>query len=194
MTDKKSKRVAFIFGESTILTPDDLHLLEAYEAPKPWPRRRLVVPVFTPAIDPTLLRQAIETWGKEAQVRMTIEECGELITALAQHLRGRQANTPEEVADVLIMASQMRLLFDPAEVDRIIEAKMKRLRFKLKKAEIKVYRDGDGWPICPGCGQDELWSRLSWNGEGERPPVTAYIEAGLSCYACGWKLRPLKEN
>lgn len=51
------------------------------------------------------------------------------------------------------------------------------------------FRD-DGWPLCPFCGDDELWSSLNWDGQGDRPPVQAYIDAGLTCYACGPVLPP----
>lgn len=48
----------------------------------------------------------------------------------------------------------------------------------------------DGWPLCPVCGEDELWSALPWNGDGERPPMQAWIDHGLRCYKCGWDSRP----
>jgi hypothetical protein len=35
----------------------------------------------------------------------------------------------------------------------------------------------DGWPLCPQCGEDELWDPLSW----ERP---ADATARLKCYSC----------
>jgi len=44
----------------------------------------------------------------------------------------------------------------------------------------------DGWPICPSCDEDELYSRLVWTGDGERPPLAAYLAVGLRCYRCGW--------
>lgn len=44
----------------------------------------------------------------------------------------------------------------------------------------------DGWPLCPRCGQDEVWSPLIWDGTGERPALAAYIAAGLRCYGCSW--------
>lgn len=50
---------------------------------------------------------------------------------------------------------------------------------------IKEYR-ADGWPLCPQCEEDELYSLLQWNGEGERPPLADYIAAGLRCYCCWW--------
>lgn len=48
----------------------------------------------------------------------------------------------------------------------------------------------DGWPLCPHCGDDELWSFLMWNGDGDRPALQSYIDAGLSCYCCGPVLPP----
>jgi hypothetical protein len=50
----------------------------------------------------------------------------------------------------------------------------------------------DGWPFCPRCGEDELWSGLAWDGKGERPSMKAYIMAGLTCYKCNWKSEDLR--
>lgn len=44
----------------------------------------------------------------------------------------------------------------------------------------------DGWPLCPRCGEDELWSGLAWDGSDPRPPMEAWILAGLCCYKCSW--------
>lgn len=44
----------------------------------------------------------------------------------------------------------------------------------------------DGWPLCPVCGEDELFSLFYWDGEGERPPMQAWIDAGLRCYKCSY--------
>ncbi len=43
----------------------------------------------------------------------------------------------------------------------------------------------DGWPLCPSCGEDELWSPLVW--EDVRPAIEAFIAAGLCCYRCQWE-------
>lgn len=51
--------------------------------------------------------------------------------------------------------------------------------------KIKEYR-ADGWPLCPQCEEDELYSLLQWNGDGERPLLADYIAAGLRCYRCWW--------
>lgn len=54
---------------------------------------------------------------------------------------------------------------------------------------IKEYRK-DGWPLCPYCGEDELWSPLIPEPIDSHPPVADYIAAGLSCYRCGWSNEP----
>jgi len=44
----------------------------------------------------------------------------------------------------------------------------------------------DGWPLCPVCGEDELYSLFFWDGEGERPSMQAWIDHGLRCYRCSY--------
>ena len=44
----------------------------------------------------------------------------------------------------------------------------------------------DGWPLCPQCEQDEVYSMLVWDGEGAPPPLDAYVAAGMACYFCAW--------
>jgi DNA-directed RNA polymerase subunit M/transcription elongation factor TFIIS len=39
----------------------------------------------------------------------------------------------------------------------------------------------DGWPYCPRCDEDELWS-------GETYPT---VETIVGCYSCGWKPDPV---
>ncbi len=77
---------------------------------------------------------------------------------------------------------------------------------RLKRQRGKVYKDADaaisaalrgekpepdfkyrvdGWPLCPACGEDELWSPLVW--EDVRPTIEAFIAAGLCCYRCNWE-------
>jgi len=46
----------------------------------------------------------------------------------------------------------------------------------------------DGWPLCPQCGEDELWSKvmIAWMGQGERPTMQQCVEGEMTCYACNW--------
>ena len=57
-----------------------------------------------------------------------------------------------------------------------------------------AYRD-DGWPLCPHCGEDELWSNwpcspaeVAESGELDEPARKAKMVATIvGCYACDWK-------
>ena len=61
--------------------------------------------------DAELFREALNKWGIEAQRAMCIEECAELINALAKERRGRvtREDILTELADVSIMVDQMAL-------------------------------------------------------------------------------------
>lgn len=75
-----------------------------------------------------ILRNAIQTWGKEAQVDMMIEEMAELTKALLNERRGRESNIAEEMADVQIMLEQMTIIFQNAgEVEQRFIEKTARL-------------------------------------------------------------------
>ncbi len=71
-----------------------------------------------------IYRHALDTFGADAQIDMAIEEGAELTVALQHHKRGRQHNAQEEIADVLITAGQMRLLFGAEAVDAILAEKL----------------------------------------------------------------------
>jgi len=47
--------------------------------------------------------------------------------------------------------------------------------------EYKYFRK-DGWPLCPGCGHDELFSLT----------IPASIDTIVGCYYCKWR-RPEQE-
>jgi predicted RNA-binding Zn-ribbon protein involved in translation (DUF1610 family) len=47
----------------------------------------------------------------------------------------------------------------------------------------KRYR-ADGWPYCPQCDEDELWS----NG------MPACVETIVGCYSCGWQAASREER
>jgi len=61
-----------------------------------------------------ILRDALEVYGKDAQVLMAIEEMAELQNELCKENRGRSTkeSIAEEVADVEIMLEQMKILFE----------------------------------------------------------------------------------
>ena len=81
-----------------------------------------------------LYKKAINTWGEEAQVNMLYEECGELITAIAQFRRGRamQKDVMTELADVSIMVEQMATLLNFEDYEAEKNNKLKRLEKRLE--------------------------------------------------------------
>ena len=62
-----------------------------------------------------LYKKAIRKWGKEPQITMMIEECGELITALAKKDRNSNGSTIDdiigEMVDVELLLEQLKLIF-----------------------------------------------------------------------------------
>ena len=87
-----------------------------------------------------VLRDAVKTWGMEAQQRMMIEEMSELTKAVCKLARANigaeaelaVASIREEMADVQIMLDQMKVMFgDPVNQER---KKIARLRRRLEAA------------------------------------------------------------
>jgi NTP pyrophosphatase (non-canonical NTP hydrolase) len=77
-----------------------------------------------------LYKEAINKWGEEAQVNMLNEECGELITAVAQFKRGRTSHhdVMTELADVFIMIEQMATMMNYEDFEKELDRKLIRLR------------------------------------------------------------------
>lgn len=82
-----------------------------------------------------IMNLAIEKWGRIAQINMALEEMGELIAAINQWKRGRIDidAVREEVADVMITAKQLALIFGQSGVDQIYHEKIRRLEDRLNK-------------------------------------------------------------
>lgn len=77
----------------------------------------------------------IETYGAPAQVWMLVEECGELLNALAKYRRGRgtKEDIITELADVHIMVEQIACLFGWDDFENEKERKLQRLHDRLAK-------------------------------------------------------------
>lgn len=82
-----------------------------------------------------ILSNAIKKYGVEKQVEMMIEECSELILAIQKWKRdpAKINNLHEEIADVEIMITQMREIFDSSEIDDWAKSKIERLSIRLNK-------------------------------------------------------------
>lgn len=74
--------------------------------------------------------QIANHYGYTAQSQITIEECAELTQAICKLRRAwsneRLENVKEELADVLIMARQLRVMLGAEDIDRIIGEKLDR--------------------------------------------------------------------
>lgn len=97
--------------------------------------------------DRETFRLAVETWGRDAQTDMAVEELGEAIQELAgaivtlQHLKRDRADwndVHDELADIRIMYEQLRWYFGPEFVDERVQQKMDRLRERLADAGVEV--------------------------------------------------------
>lgn len=86
----------------------------------------------------TIYEKALELWGADSQVKMMYEEMAELQKALCKYERKQTSenlgNIHEEIADVEIMLSQMRVLFGDSGPDLIKVEKLKRLEKLIQKS------------------------------------------------------------
>ena len=105
-----------------------------------------------------VLDDAITTFGITAQIHKAIEEMAELTVEL-MHFRHSDANNfrkvAEELADVIIMAEQMKRLFnDGGIVDEFIEIKVERLKNRLNgktnRHELGAEEEYDSAAACKG--------------------------------------------
>lgn len=89
-----------------------------------------MVPVKpTPLHRESVYRSAIHTFGSHMQFLKLREEIAELQVAMARYELSRDNidSVVEEVADVIIMTSQARLILGHDVVDAVIEMKLARL-------------------------------------------------------------------
>ena len=79
-----------------------------------------------------ILETAIRIFGEKHQEEKAIEELAELICAIAHKHCGRDANIPEEIADVLIMVEQLIIINNcHEEVNGIKYHKLMRLQERI---------------------------------------------------------------
>lgn len=90
-----------------------------------------------------VFNKALSEYGITSQKMMTIEECAELINALAKLARGRvsQMDIITELADVSIMVDQMSLFFGEELFKQERERKVNRLEKRLLTAKTIKQRE-----------------------------------------------------
>lgn len=92
--------------------------------------------------------RALDAYGRDAQQKMAMEECAELIGALCHWMRKRTTDgeVADEVADVLVVAGQMALLFGADDVERRFRRKVVRLARRLALDEVADRLEAGGAP------------------------------------------------
>ena len=82
------------------------------------------------------IKQIADHYGFSSQADMLIEEAAEYMVALNKLRRGKSEaykNIKEEVADILVVASQLRYLLGEDEIDSIMNKKLKRQLQRIKQ-------------------------------------------------------------
>lgn len=78
-------------------------------------------------IDP-VAEKAVQFFGHSNQLAKSMEELGELISAIAKVVNGGStADVIDEIADVQIMIRQLRIIYGKNLVDQQIDFKLNRL-------------------------------------------------------------------
>ena len=90
-----------------------------------------------------LFLKLFNVWGEDAQIRMCIEEMSELTKELCKYLRYKdfepdklekvKENIVEEIADVLLCAQQMQLLFGKNKVEEEMNYKLSRVEKRVNE-------------------------------------------------------------
>lgn len=83
----------------------------------------------------TILEKAIETYGKDMQLTVAVEELSELIKEICKNKRGsdNRNNIIEEMADCYIMLAQLEIIFgiESTEIYTRYNKKLNRLEKRL---------------------------------------------------------------
>ena len=75
-----------------------------------------------------ICNKAINTFGQAMQKVVAMEEMAELTQAISKSIRDKKHNVEEEIADVEIMLTQLKIMYDMGKVEEFREAKLKRLK------------------------------------------------------------------
>lgn len=95
----------------------------------------------------------VDHYGVEPQEGMMIEECSELITALRHKARGRATvdEIIEELADVIIMAQQLAIVYGQSKVESKITEKLQRQIERIGKEKPQPKADVVTVVRCRNC-------------------------------------------
>lgn len=87
-------------------------------------------------MEESLYQRTLEVWGEQAQYDQAVEECAELIAALMHYRRDKvcEEQVVDELADVILMAGQLRWMFGAERVDDAVRKKRRKLDVLLHDA------------------------------------------------------------
>lgn len=85
--------------------------------------------------EPKIITQAVKKYGRYNQTEMIIEECSELIQAIQKYKRDGSSSSKdhvcEEIADVIIMIEQAKIIFSAKRIEEFREMKILKLSNKI---------------------------------------------------------------
>jgi hypothetical protein len=84
-------------------------------------------------MDRDVIERAIDHFGKESQILKAVEEMAELSAELMRSMNsvGMNVKIIEEIADVMIMLEQLKVIFGEELVGNHVQSKLKRLKSRM---------------------------------------------------------------
>ena len=93
--------------------------------------------IFEDCSNESLYKQAIENWGRDAQMMMVVEELGELLTAMSHYTRGRitKEELAIELAAVAMMVDEALAVFDVSKelFNKCLQSQMEEFKKRLHR-------------------------------------------------------------
>jgi hypothetical protein len=92
-------------------------------------------------VDKNLLERILKKWGEDSQIEQAKEEAIELALALQKLKRNNLTdeqklfNVIDEIADVILMIEQLKIIFPIGLIKERVEFKTKRIENRLNKEE-----------------------------------------------------------
>ena len=83
---------------------------------------------FTKDEEIVICNKAINSYGNASQKIKAIEEMGELIQAISKSLLDNENNVEEEIADVEIMLTQLKIMYSLNDIENWRNYKLKSLK------------------------------------------------------------------
>ena len=83
---------------------------------------------FTKDEEIIICNKAINSYGNASQKIKAIEEMGELIQAISKSLLDGENNVEEEIADVEIMLTQLKIMYSLNDIENWRNYKLNRLK------------------------------------------------------------------